>query len=219
MPHRLYSIWLGSQDADFGSITFGAVESPGDKYTGELIPTPIILSGPLFTGWQVTLAALSRTTTKDNSYPQTELLLPANETLPVVVDSGSPNMYIPISLFDRIAAPYALAYYTNPEGNPTPYVPCALRTLISPSTYFTFGFVDGAEIRVPLHETIYPFGLPENMGEVVGDDGTQLCYLGIVPTAGNIFLLGTTFLRSAYAVFSGDEGKWTLSLAQAKYPS
>jgi hypothetical protein len=223
IPKRLFSIALGKQSDSFGSITFGAVAPPSShKYHGALKKIPVILSGPLFTGWVINMTSVTRTTTSAET-TVAENLTTENFPLQVVLDTGAPNTYLPNALYTLISAPLEPVYRTNPEGNPTPYVPCNFRNpTISNSTTLGFSFPGvsggaGPTIRVPLKETIYPFGLPSNMGEVRGDDGEELCYFGIIPTQGPIFLLGATFLRSAYTVYSGDEEEWTVSMAQARY--
>jgi hypothetical protein len=221
IPKRLFGIALGKQAEAFGSVTFGAFAGPeSGEYTGALQTVPVVLSGPLFTGWAVNLSSVSLTT---SSSPGTKLT-DEGWSVKVVLDTGAPNMYLPTALYNTISAPISPLYRTNPEGNPTPYVPCRYRSpAVSNSTAFGFSFpglpgATGPTIKVPLEEIIYPFGLPSNMGEVRGDDGEELCYFGIIPTDGPVFVLGTTFLRSVYAVYSGDGGEWEISMAQASVP-
>lgn len=226
VPRHLFSIYLNRQSADVGTITFGAIEGPeSGKYEGELETVPVLLSGPLFTGWAVNLTSVTRTTThcansSSGAEPKTEPLTPDNFTIQVVLDTGAPNMYLPTPLYAQIAAPLTPTYHKNPEGNPTPYVRCALRNVSQPYLSFSFGgggATHAPTIRVPYDELIYPFGLPANLGEVRGEDGAELCYFGVVETPGPVFLLGATFLRSVYAVFGGEAGEWRVGMAQARY--
>lgn len=72
----------------------------------------------------------------------------------------------------------------------------------------------GPQIRVPYSEIVYPFGMPANLGEVRGEDGSELCYLGVLSNNGSgLFLLGNSFIRSAYVVF--DAGGLEMRLGQA----
>lgn len=89
----------------------------------------------------------------------------------------------------------------------TPYVSCDLRQ--SPeSLEFGLGKTtrQGKKVRitVPYSEIIYPYRLPADNGTVNADDGLPLCYLGLIGTEGSIFLLGDTFIRSAYVVYDVD---------------
>ena len=218
VPARLFSIALGQQADSFGSITFGAFAGQeSGEYTGTLQTVPVVLSGPLFTGWAVNLSSVSLTT---SSYSEIKLT-DDDWNIQVILDTGAPNMYLPTTLYNTIVSPLSPVYHTNPERNPTPYVPCRYRSpAFSNSTSLSFSFpglrdATGPTIKVPLEETIYPFGLPSNLGEVKSDDGEELCYFGIIPTEGPIYLLGATFLRSVYAVYSGNGGEWGVSMAQA----
>ena len=89
----------------------------------------------------------------------------------------------------------------------TPYVSCDLRQSLE-SLKFGLGKRtqqgEGVHITVPYSEIIYPYGLPANIGYVNADDGSPLCYLGLIGTDGSILLLGDTFIRSAYVVYDVD---------------
>lgn len=68
---------------------------------------------------------------------------------------------------------------------------------------------------MPYKEIIYPYGFPANMGKVNADDGSPLCYLGLIGTEGPIFLLGDTFIRSVYVVYDVDHVQ--VLMAPVKY--
>lgn len=198
---RLFSIWLNDEAATQGSILFGGIDHA--KYHSTLQYVPLLLSGPGaagFTSWSVNLTSVAIV----NSQTKTPLLAGANSTISTVIDSGSPNMYLPIPLANAVAADMNA---TTVQG--FPYVDCALH---NSSKALEFGFdADGSHtgprIRVPYGEIIYPFGDPANIGNVTAEDGTELCYLGLIGNGGPprpIFLLGDTFIRSAYLVFDVD---------------
>jgi hypothetical protein len=209
---RLFSVWLNHQDAKAGTILFGGVDK--SKAHGELKSTPLTSvvktpHGDDFTEWAVNLTSLTRR----NGHAAEEQLLP--RTYSAVLDTGSPNMYVPQALYDTLAAPLNVTLRTNRN---TPYVPCALSS--SPSSlHFTFAGQNGAEgpqVRVPYSEIIYPFGMPANLGEVRSEEGKELCYLGVLSNNGSgIFLLGNSFIRSAYVVY--DAGELELRMAQARW--
>ena len=120
-------------------------------------------------------------------------------------------MYLPMDLAADLSTRLNA---TTQQG--FPYVDCAVKKLWSEHLDFTFAATKGGQppqISVPLPEIVYPFGDPANIGEVRAGDGTPLCYLGVQGTPGPVYLLGHTFLRSAYVVFDADE--LTISLAQA----
>ena len=210
---RLFSVWLNSQDAKEGTILFGGVEK--FKAKGKLksaplasvVPTP---DGDSFVEWSVTLNSLTR------RYGHSSYEEPiTNRTYTALLDTGSPNMYVPQDIYEIIAAPLnvTLRTYRN-----TSYVPCSFRS--SPdSLQFEFAGRDdtqGPQIRVPYSEIIYRFGMPANLGEVRSEDGTELCYLGVLSAEGlPIVLLGTTFIRSAYVVYDAD--KLELRMAQSNW--
>ncbi|KAF2477636.1 acid protease [Lindgomyces ingoldianus] len=209
---RLFSIWLNKQSATTGSILFGGIDST--KYSGEIKTVPVVksASGPikLFTGWAVNLTSVTRRTRDAGGV---EDLMGGNLTVTTVLDSGSPNMYLPTSLYASITTPLHPEMYNN-----TPYVLCSLRISLA-TTFLTFGFGSpgyaGPEIAVPYEEIIYPFGFPANAGEVRDGDGKELCYLGVIATEGPVFLLGDTLIRSAYVVYDVDGLK--IGMAQARY--
>jgi hypothetical protein len=204
---------LNSQDAKEGTILFGGVEK--FKAKGKLksaplasvVPTP---DGDSFVEWSVTLNSLTR------RYGHSSYEEPiTNRTYTALLDTGSPNMYVPQDIYEIIAAPLnvTLRTYRN-----TSYVPCSFRS--SPdSLQFEFAGRDdtqGPQIRVPYSEIIYRFGMPANLGEVRSEDGTELCYLGVLSAEGlPIVLLGTTFIRSAYVVYDAD--KLELRMAQSNW--
>ena len=130
-----------------------------------------------------------------------------------MLDSGSPNMYLPTAVADAVNE---LLGATSYEG--FPYVNCSLRDNMAQSLTFSFdNNGTGPSINVPVPEIIYPFGDPANIGNVTAVDGTPLCYLGLIGTPGPIFLLGDTFIRSAYVVYDVDNLE--VSMAQAVYNS
>ena len=210
---RLFSVWLNSQDAKEGAILFGGVDK--SKAKGKLrssplasiVPTP---SGNDFAEWSVTLSSLTRH--HGNSSYEEPII---NRTYTALLDTGSPNIYVPQDLYETIAAPLnvTLRTYRN-----TSYVPCSFRSS-SDSLRFEFAGKDGAQgprIRVPYSEIIYRFGMPANLGEVRSEDGTELCYLGVLSAQGlPIALLGNTFIRSAYVVYDADNLE--LRMAQSKW--
>lgn len=158
----------------------------------------------MFTAWAVALTSVSH-----SSKHGAELLTSTSFAISAIVDSGSPNMYLPSALASSIAA---LMNSTTVQG--FPYVPCSLKKapeIIS----FGFGGAGGPSISVPYSALIYPYGVPSNIGEINAPDGNPLCYLGVIGTGGNIYLLGDTFMRSAYLVYDVDNQQ--IAMAPASF--
>jgi hypothetical protein len=208
---KLYSVWLNSQDAKTGSVLLGGIDD--SKYDGELKATPVHLQGPkkLFENWEVTMTSVSRVNGQTGT---TENLTASSWSLDhATVDTGSPNMYLPSSLYNAIVAP--LNATMHPTAN-TPYVPCSFR---SSEDYLEWGFAGrdgqaGPMIRMPYREAIYRFGTPASLGEMRDKDGNELCYFGIIPMDGNVVLVGDVLTRNAYVVF--DAEAYELRMAQVK---
>ena len=202
-PRRAFSIYMNSPAAESGTVLFGAVDT--SKYSGALVSVPVQQLGG-FTAWAIVLTAVS--SNDDNT---TTLLTASNFSMTVILDTGAPSMYLPTSLYTSLTANMNATMHAN-----TPYVPCTLLSDESVSYTFQFG-VDGPSITVPQPWLIFPFEYPPagNPACVVADDGTKLCYLGVIPTEGPIILLGDTFIRSAYLVFDADN--LVVGMAQAKY--
>ena len=197
IKRRLFSIWLNDQSASTGSILFGGIDPT--KYRGQLRSLPVILSGPnkVFTGWRVNLTSIVYVNRDCN---KTQALTADDFELSTVLDSGSPNMYLPSSIANSIAFRMNATMYQG-----FPYVSCKLRRS-SEALEFAFGGKNqgGPVITVPYSEIIYPYGAPANLGNVTASDGSPLCYLGLIGTDAPISLLGDTFIRSAYLVYDVD---------------
>jgi hypothetical protein len=204
---NLFSLWLNDQSASTGTILFGGIDHT--KYHGKLQTVPLRTDGPdhLFTGWAVNLTSVEHF--NGTSGKKKSLTAPA-EVIAVVLDSGSPNIYLPTD----IATPFANQLGAT-EVNGTAYVECQLRQSTKDQTLdFALGW-NGANISVPYPELIYPFGFPANMGKITAPDGTRLCYLGLLGSPGPIYLLGDPFIRSTYMVFDVDNLE--VSMAQVAH--
>ncbi|CAO2655487.1 Nn.00g042900.m01.CDS01 [Neocucurbitaria sp. VM-36] len=215
---RKFSIWLNAQDAEKGSVQFG--DEDGTKYHGQLRQVPLNLENGDLVDWSVNLTSVTRVQMEEAGKEKRTKLTAADYNTDYVLDTGSPNMYIPTRLYEGIVA----GLNATKIINGAPYVLCSLRT---PSTGFLdFGFQIDAEvrkrsknqpvqIRVPYNEIIYPFGYPVTIPPQRDLDGAEMCYFGAVPQDGPIRLLGATFARSAYLVF--DVENVEIKMAQAKW--
>jgi hypothetical protein len=110
-----------------------------------------------------------------------------------ILDSGAPIIYLPSALADEIASGMDATMH---EG--TPYVPCSHHKI---HDSLEFGFVVPEDLKPASHILCRYI---HNLGNVTAADGTPLCYFGVIGTNGAIFLLGDTFIRSAYLVYDVD---------------
>ncbi|KAJ4313093.1 hypothetical protein N0V94_007127 [Neodidymelliopsis sp. IMI 364377] len=201
---REYSVWLNAQGAKKGSVQFGG-EDPS-KHIGTLARVPLNLDPKtgLFAEWNINLTSVTRTYAESpHDKKITKRLTPRNYTVAFTLDTGSPNMYVPTSLYNAIVEDLNATEIMNGA----PYVPCSLRSIST--GYLDFDFATrtkgrAIKIRVPYSEIIYPPGLPVTVPPVEDRDGEVMCYFGVVPNDGPVRLLGATFLRSAYVVFDAD---------------
>ena len=203
---RAFSIWQNSISATTGLIVFGGIDTT--KYHGELVSVPVVKLSNAFVDWRITLTSVVRCSA-GHGHRKEEFLTAPDFAVPAVLDTGSPNMYLPMALAQNISSAMNASTYLG-----FPYVPCA-QTKVDSTIDFGFGGASGPRISVPYSELIYPFGAPSNIGPVTSSDGTQLCYLGIIGWNVPFSLLGDTFVRSAYLVFDVDNTQ--VFMAQVKY--
>jgi hypothetical protein len=98
-------------------------------------------------------------------------------------------------------------YHERNDTRQRPTCPvCSLPSDESTSNTFQFS-VDRPSITVPESRLIFPPEHPPagNPASAIADDGTELCYLGVLPTERPVILLGDTFVRSADLVFDADD--------------
>lgn len=203
---RAFSLWLNDISATTGSIIFGGIDT--SKYHSPLISLPVQLMRNTFADWAVALTSVSQTSPSNSD--GTKLLTPQNFSIYAILDSGSPNNYLPTAIAEGIASSMNATMHDG-----TPYVPCAFRQAHDSYVTFGFGGPGGPNISVPYPALIYPYGAPANIGNVTDKDGRPLCYLGLIGTNGTIFLLGDTFIRSAYLVYDVDDRQ--VAMAPVRY--
>lgn len=192
-------MWLNDLDASTGQVLFGAVNT--DKYHGSLQTIPILKSAGNYSNFLIALSGISV-----NGVNLSSSSLPVAVTL----DSGTTLMYLPNEITRPIYQQFGARTDTR-FGEITAYVSCALaqedRTID-----FTFS---GIKIAVPYNEIV----LPSTSGDGSGfkfNDGSPACVFGIGTSGGGgPFVLGDTFLRSAYVVY--DLSNNQISLAQTNF--
>lgn len=138
----------------------------------------------------------------------------------VLLDSGATLTYLPNSTVQRLYT--ALGTRVDEDGSQVTqngelaFVDCGLldhENSLSKATFdFRFGEPNGPLIRVPLSQMII-----DMRPYVAEPPGGNACLFGIVPNSdpqSEIYILGDSFLRSAYVVY--DLANSQIALAQAK---
>ncbi|KAE9362827.1 acid protease, partial [Stipitochalara longipes BDJ] len=186
---RASSVDLASIDVAQGSIIFGGIDTM--KYSGALEKRPIIpyyKAPDFYPRYWIYMTSLGVTVPgSDNSTPVTTPTI--NQA--IFPDSGSTFCYLPPALFAGLLSFFPSAVN---QGSNEYTVPCSLRTQAGT---IDFGF-GGTTIHVSYHEFFW-------------FDGAQ-CWLAAVPSK-EFFLLGDSFIRSAYIVYDQDNAN--VLLAQA----
>lgn len=192
---------------------FGGIDT--EKYIGELKAVPVIPDSDtdIYTSFTVTLSSLIVNYTDGSPFTA------VSQAIPVILDSGTTLSYLPSRIADNIYAELGAVDDTSFSG--LVYIDCGYLRNESGVTFdFQFGGDDGPLVRVPVDELVLDnvkeyidMGLPLPPDLGFEDD---VCSFGIQPNTG-VYLLGDTFLRSAYAVY--DLKNNVVALAQANLNS
>jgi hypothetical protein len=222
---KTYSLYLDDLEASTGSIIFGGLDS--DKFQGDLVQLPVIPDHfrngtAIYLDLAVNMTSFSIMGEAGNTTELYDTYTSTFEEFPIVLDSGTSLIYLPDPLpayiFDFIGA------YDDTQNSGQVFVDCAIKTN-SPGQTFNFGFggTGGALIKVPMTEMIFPLtGLfytpPEYVPSAKSLGYSSVCALGLQSggTDGP-FLLGDTFLRSAYVVY--DLTNNLIGIAQTNFDS
>lgn len=189
-----YSLWLNDLDASTGNILFGGIDT--EKYTGDLTRINVIKNSETqqYDTFYVELTSMHAV-----SSTGTDELTSGNFPVQVVLDSGTTLSYVPTDLAEEIWDE-AGALYLGDLG--LAVIPCNMQ---KSKGLFSFGFAGskGPRINVTMEELVLDLvtsgPVPTfNSGEYKGEDA---CAFGIQNTSSDPFLLGDTFLRSAYVVY------------------
>lgn len=204
-----YSLWLNSQYSPTGSLLLGGVNK--GKYSGPLntIPLEVDPNQTIPTGFIVTVTGVGLTLSTNSQTTDSNISIPlvSNRADPFAIDSGTWNIEMPMELLQPILNALGAEYESASEEA---MVPCSMTTNTSTLDFMFTSF----KISVPLTEFIFPqsFLAFDNEVPTLSDGKTPACLLGIQP-AGENFVFGDTFMRSAYIVFDLDNNE--VSMAQA----
>jgi hypothetical protein len=205
-----YSLHLNSLASPTGSLLFGGINRA--KFNGPLYTIPVEANpGYTYTTqWIVTVTGISLTlppSSNSKTTPPRTIPLVANRADPYLLDSGTYNTQLPLELLNPIFAALGAEYDPAPNFA---MVPCSLASNASTLDFIFTSF----SIAVPLSELIFPHAFLSyaSYAPTLSDGSTPACLLGLAP-GGQDFILGDTFMRSAYIVFDGANDE--VSLAQA----
>lgn len=118
----------------------------------------------------------------------------------VVLDSGTTLTYLPEDIGETVLEAFG-ATYDNEAGYAT--VDCSLADETDLILAFQFGGSDGPTIQVDMSELVIQDGSDIGFSPGGGGGQTTTCAFG-VSMSSSTFLLGDTFLRSAYVVYDLD---------------
>ncbi|KAI0126328.1 aspartic peptidase domain-containing protein [Xylariales sp. AK1849] len=189
-----YSLWLNDLDASTGQILFGGVDTA--KYEGDLTRIDVIKDPQTneFSSFIVYLTSLTA-----NSSSGSDGLSSREFPIPVVLDSGTTLSYLPTDLASQVWKEVGAIYDGSVDAA---VLPCSMGN--SQGTFsFQFGGSSGPQISVGMDELVVSL-VTSGTGPLFqsGDyKGQEACQFGIQNFSSDPFLLGDTFLRSAYVVY------------------
>lgn len=184
-----YSLWLNDLDASTGSILFGGVDT--DKFKGTLQKLPIIQERGQYAEFIIALTGMGQNGQENSIF--------TNDSVAVLLDSGSSLMYLPDNVAQSLYQAYG-AQYDSSQG--AAFVDCNLGNQKG-SLDFSFS---GVTISVDMSELVITAGFQR---------GRPICILGVSPAGDSLSVLGDTFLRSAYVVY--DLSNNQIGLAQTNF--
>jgi hypothetical protein len=195
IPTIAYSLWLNDLQASTGNIMFGGINT--DKYQGDLSRINIYKDSrsQAFTSFTVAMTSLDAVSDSGS-----DTLTSEQFPIPVVLDSGTTLSYLPTDLAEQIWKEVGAGYA---ESLGVAVVPCSLAT---GAGYFSFGLggSGGPVINVTMDELVLPLVVDgEDPPKIQSgpNAGEDACHIGIQNSTSSPYLLGDTFLRSAYVVY------------------
>jgi Eukaryotic aspartyl protease len=127
----------------------------------------------------------------------------------VLLDSGASLSYLPSDMVSQVLQALGSTSSTDPLSDDDLTVDCEVGSK-DISLEFGFGDVNGPVIQVPIRSLV---ATPDDTPTI--DGGSNQCLLLLAIGFDGDYVLGDSFLRSAYVVFDLDNNK--VSLAQTRY--
>ncbi|CAM1510109.1 Fc.00g004440.m01.CDS01 [Cosmosporella sp. VM-42] len=186
-----YSLWLNDLSSSTGSILFGGVDT--EKYVGDITRLEILKTGAQYRDFSVPLTSLVAT-----SPSGTDTLTSPRFPISVVLDCGTTLSYLPQDVVEQLWEEVGAVYWPDQGAG---FVPCSYA---NHEGHFSFQFAgpEGPRINITMDELVVDLsrGDPPNFpfGKFKGEPA---CLFGISNITGDTWLLGDTFLRSAYVVY------------------
>lgn len=205
---RAYSLYLDDKETIKGSILFGGIDT--EKFIGTLKPLPLQVDPNVGYIRSFTVLFTSLSVTDQSGTIST--LTNSTFSIPVILDSGTTLTYVPYTLLAQIVK--LLGAVDDSKDSGLVFVDCGWRASRA-NEFLSFGFggSNGPIINVPLTEFIR--NLPDNLANAFSmSPFKKTCFLGIQGSGGS-YLLGDTFLRSAYVVYDIDHNQ--VAIAQTNF--
>ncbi|KAN0105884.1 acid protease [Hyaloscypha variabilis] len=212
---KAYSLYLNDLEASTGSIIFGGLDS--DKYHGDLLQMPVVPDtysngtnvyadlDVALTGFGITDQSGSTTNFTSSSYEEA-----------VILDSGTTATYLSDDIIAQLLT--AINGVDDSENSGNIYVDCSIADNTSMTFNFGFGGPTGIKIAVPVSELVFSLSSAFSTGTTLPDlPFASACAFGILPGDTGPFILGDTFLRSAYVVY--DLSNNLIAIAQTNFNS
>ncbi|VUC30035.1 unnamed protein product [Clonostachys rosea] len=204
-----YSLWLNDLDANTGNILFGGVDT--GKFDGPLTKIDVLVDedADKYTEFIVLMSSLKAT-----SPSGTDILATSESAIEVLLDSGSTLSYLPTELAQAVWKEVGAKYQVSLG---MAILPCSHS---AHPGYFSFGFAGdgGPTINVTMDELVIDLtnGDPPLLtsGPYAGE---YLCAFGIQNCTSGTYVLGDTFLRSAYVVYDLENNQ--IGLAATRFNS
>jgi hypothetical protein len=195
-----YSLYLDDLEASTGSIIFGGLDS--DKYHGSLLQIPIIPDtldngtkvydefAVALTGFGITSQSGTTTNFTTTGYEE-----------PAILDSGTTVTFLPDRLVELLIQD--INGYDDTQNSGNIFVNCDMLNNASMTFNFGFGGANGVSIKVPVDELVFQLTGDFSLGGYTPPElpFSNTCAFGILPGGQGPFILGDTFLRSAYVVY------------------
>lgn len=202
-----YSLWLNDLGANTGSILFGGIDV--DKYVGNMIRVPVLPTNQQYVYFTVSMASLEATSPSGS-----DVLTSSELPLEVILDSGTTLSYLPQDMASQVWNEVGAAYDNSLQ---MAVIPCSYANHAG-SFSFLFAGSDGPRINVTMDELVLSLSTGAQPRFSDGPhQGQTVCEFGIQNSSAAPYLLGDTFLRSAYVVY--DLVNNEIGLAQTDFNS
>ena len=188
-----YSLWLNDLSSSSGSILFGGIDT--EKYVGDLATLPVLLNkrADNYTEFAVSLYSVEASSSS-GSDTLTSSQLPVR----VVLDSGTSLTYLPQDMATQVWAEVGAVWDSTVNAA---VLPCSFA---NHDGHFSFVFAGpkGPRVNVTMDELVLPVSTGQAPQFTSGPyRGQSVCEFGILNQTQAPYLLGDTFLRSAYVVY------------------